>query len=457
MRGFSPYSKKCFLTLFAASSLGFACHAYAQTIDILSPLGNWVSESGQLDLGGGKTTTYCAISNTYRDNGRLEFYGVQGKLAAIKVDFPGKTFAAGQNLDATLKMPGTYKADMKGVVVGTSTLIINVKGDDALVAALHNGQLFYVGLAGQDYPFSLSGINKFGERLMTCRNESWEKLLHGNVFPDDAAQASAAHVQARNIQGTESPLNKGSTTLDILKSPPMKGDGILVEELVEDEVVPQIQPPPAPVFDPAPSRSKPVVPSENASLQPAVTSPQFAAQEQLPAVPPRGSVIASMKAPPEENLDALFVPPVKSMADPPQLSEMQPPQAEVASAVLMKAVPPPVPLYEAPLVAPKPEILQTQVSSSKAPVWRALKGSSLREVLALWSLDNGVELIWNAEEQYRVRETFSMNSSYENAVETLLKQYELGLLSPDVRRPVGQLYVDPQQKKKVLVIRSQAG
>lgn len=420
------------------------------SIEILSPLGAWESNAGQLELGEGKIAQYCAISNAYRDNGRLEFYGVQGSLAAIKVDFPGKTFVAGQNLDATLKMPGSYTSNVKGVVVGTSTLILNVKGDAALISALHNGQLLYIGLAGQDYPFSLSGINKFGERLSTCRNQNWDNLLHDNVFQADMVGGTIdmEKAQARNIQGTESPLNSENATLEILKSPPVASDGIVVEEIVEDEVFANAAPPPAPA---PPARPQSLVPIEEVSHQPVVTS----TPQSLQKAPPQ------QEAPAQESLDSFFVPSAPSQADPPQLATALPATAPPVRppSMQMKAVPPPVPLYEGPQANPQPPVTieENNIAASASPVWRALKGSSLREVLALWSLDNNVELIWNAEEQYRVRETLNLNSSYENAVETLLMQYELGLLSPDVRRPVGQLYVDPQQNKKILVIRSQAG
>jgi hypothetical protein len=456
--------------------------------EILSPLGGWDVASGQLEVGPGQSMGYCAISNTYRDNGRLEFYGTEGKLAAIKIDFPGRAFRGDQTFDAKLRMPGGYTSTVRGSVVGTSTLILNVKGDEALSAALHNGKILYVGIEGQDYPFSLSGINKFNDRLKSCSSPGWGDLIHDYVFKKGPAYGP----------GDDTAIE--SETLKILASPPKSDPSITVEHIPAD-IPPQNfeTPQAAPAFSaPAPmpaqaplaagapqspvapvplTRSRPIVPTPEASMQP--PAPDMPDTAQLDS--PRGKILARAsdtdspplaqpqplagQSKPQPRFDELFtgIPPaaVSSPANPPQLAmppvqePYQPPYQPPPGASPAQPHPMAAP---APVAAmPSPQAVQGQISASPAPLWRALKGSSLREVLALWSLDNHVELIWNAEEQYRVRDTLNLNSSYENAVETLLKQFEPDFLSPGVRRPVGQLYVDPVQKKKTLVIRSQAG
>lgn len=103
-----------------------------------------------------------------------------------------------------------------------------------------------------------------------------------------------------------------------------------------------------------------------------------------------------------------------------------------------------------------PQIVAEPVSETQAPMavkWVASAGSNLREIIAGWSLNEGVELIWDSGEQYSVLSPFAMNDSYEKAVAHLLNQYtgaQNGLSS----RPVGQLYVDPDTGAKVLIIQS---
>ncbi|MCD8570798.1 MAG: toxin co-regulated pilus biosynthesis Q family protein [Alphaproteobacteria bacterium] len=469
-------------------------------MQILSPLGSWNTASGEIDVGDGRSITYCAISNNYRDNGRLEFYGTDGSLAAIKIDFPGRSFNAGQSFDVALGMPGGYASQVKGAVVNTSTLILNVKGDNALASFLHNGKLLYVGIEGQRYPFSLSGINRFGERMRTCSGPGWGELIHDYVFQGnenaDAKQAIAAR------EGID------SETLEILVAPPKADSGVVMEDIPNEmpQSLRQPPPPPAPAYVPpsapepevAVMRPRPVIPTPVESHQPVASLPPPAyepppmtpGQETLPPMPPRGRVLASISeeqqppvsvsapnAAPTGGFDELFEP---QTSPAPATTQVQP-QVQSHAEIVVQA-PPPAPAYDPPqmaapvyvppappvTVAPPPQMqvqsqasqqppAQAQLKSSPPPQWRALKGSSLREVLALWSLDSGVELIWNADEQYRIKETISLNSSYESAVEQLLKQYEPDFFSPAVRRPVGQLYVDPAQNKRVLVIRSQAG
>ncbi|MCD8562564.1 MAG: hypothetical protein LRY54_00495, partial [Alphaproteobacteria bacterium] len=188
-------SKSLRRALLAATILAYPVPLYAQApssskaestaaMEILSPSSNWKVESGRIDLPQGGAVPYCAISNTYRENGRLEFYGTSGSLAAIKADIPGQSFSDGDVLDVSLKMPGGYNSATKASVAGTSTLILNVKGDEALMAALYNGTLLYVGVGGRDYPFSLSGINNFGERIRTCSQSARTQNFVAMPSPD---------------------------------------------------------------------------------------------------------------------------------------------------------------------------------------------------------------------------------------------------------------------------------
>ena len=84
--------------------------------------------------------------------------------------------------------------------------------------------------------------------------------------------------------------------------------------------------------------------------------------------------------------------------------------------------------------------------------WNANQGDDLRDILAKWSVEEGVELIWDSEQQYVLLSAIKLNSSYEKVVAHVLNQF---MMTPNLaHRPVGQLYVDPQSGNKVLIIQT---
>lgn len=102
---------------------------------------------------------------------------------------------------------------------------------------------------------------------------------------------------------------------------------------------------------------------------------------------------------------------------------------------------------------PSQEDLSAHITSQEPQRWQAVKGASIEGVLKLWSNDHGVDLVWNAGDDFKVRETVSLKTSYEAAVESLLQQYDD--VSDGVLRPVGQLHIDPETGKKILLVKSE--
>ncbi len=109
---------------------------------------------------------------------------------------------------------------------------------------------------------------------------------------------------------------------------------------------------------------------------------------------------------------------------------------------------------EVPIITPSLPTAPTQAVNVKAR-WNAAQGDNLRETLAKWSLEEGVELIWDSERQYDILSPINMDASYEKAVAHILNQYMVAV-GLDTR-PVGQLYVDPQSGNKVLIIQADQG
>jgi hypothetical protein len=86
------------------------------------------------------------------------------------------------------------------------------------------------------------------------------------------------------------------------------------------------------------------------------------------------------------------------------------------------------------------------------PRWRAAAESDLRTTIAEWSVNEGVELIWDTQDQFTVLQPLEMNVSYEQAVASLLNQY--AATEPGNGRPKGELYIDPDSKRRILIIQT---
>jgi hypothetical protein len=148
---------------------------------------------------------------------------------------------------------------------------------------------------------------------------------------------------------------------------------------------------------------------------------------------------APEKKPEPEVIEAISEPAVMEIAPEPEVVQMAPEQPQVAE-------------IKAPVKSSEIEVLQ---QSDKAEVikWRAVKGSSLREVMALWSADAGVQLVWDTDQQYNVMETIEVADDFQSAVVKLLNQFSESAYKT---RPIGELFQDPSTKERVLVVRSNA-
>ena len=96
------------------------------------------------------------------------------------------------------------------------------------------------------------------------------------------------------------------------------------------------------------------------------------------------------------------------------------------------------------------DIQESQVPSQvRQERWRALQGTNLRKVLQRWSVSQNIDFIWNADQEFMVRESVNERTEFKNALSMILKQYE----AQDVR-PVATLNTDPQTGKTALIVTS---
>ncbi|MCF8495304.1 MAG: TcpQ domain-containing protein [Alphaproteobacteria bacterium] len=117
-----------------------------------------------------------------------------------------------------------------------------------------------------------------------------------------------------------------------------------------------------------------------------------------------------------------------------------------------------------PLRVTSADLIQSRPSPPSAPpvslmpspkalnIWTVQRGGDIQAALRGWSDAAGVELVWHPEEAFAVREPLRLQTSYEEAVQSLLDQY-----AGTGTRPVGSLYIDPQSGKRTLIIQTAKG
>ena len=92
------------------------------------------------------------------------------------------------------------------------------------------------------------------------------------------------------------------------------------------------------------------------------------------------------------------------------------------------------------------------VAASSALSWQVAHGANLRDTLEAWAKKGNVSVNWMAAHSFSVRETIRIDGSFEQAVQSLLAQ-----LSDEKNHPVAGFYTDPDQKKRVLLIKEAGG
>lgn len=132
---------------------------------------------------------------------------------------------------------------------------------------------------------------------------------------------------------------------------------------------------------------------------------------------------------------------------------MKPTMMTPASTVTTNA---PAPLPSNIAVVPEPrnifsKVFQPEVKSERKPEtrWFGLSGAPLVEVIQVWADDAGVEVIWQSEKNFAVKNSISQVGQFEDAVFQALSQYD-----NEPIRPVGEMYNDPKTGRQVLVVRT---
>lgn len=408
---FRPCRLVSFMALLSAGSVLASPVLAAGGAEIASPRGAWTIEAGTLGSQSGPVP-YCSISNEYSNDARLEFYGTNGRLAALKLDVPAENLTAEAAYDVNLSIPGTYNAGVRAISIDTKTLIVNVKSNQEILGALNDAPVLYLGYDEEKFAFSMSGVYNVKKQLDTCGSPVARRET---VLPAVSATAQASQDPVRLHHSAQAEKAKAI----------LQGKAVPAQALPDshnfqpaEPGMPQINP--YPVKDAQARPDVAVIAQRQSFITQAAASPvalyapDAQGKRQLPAPNlPRVKVVDGLEPP---VFDGRFV----GAAAPQEMSAYYAPAA--------------------PVQAPKQD-------------WQALKGSSMREVLELWSEKEGVQLIWNTADAFPVRDTIHSDNSFEEAVERVLQQYDS--VSPGLPRPVGSLHINDATGERTLLIQSE--
>ncbi len=219
---------------------------------------------------------------------------------------------------------------------------------------------------------------------------------------------------------------------------------------------------PAPVAHTPSASSLHATPPSFASALPPVSLVDLKSPEPSVAAPQKPYVMAD-QAPlyastrPRSDTPRRYTAPGSLKIDEPILGAAPMPVAAIAPEPVGAQAPMQVASVAMPVVQPLPvETLVREVrpyelpvtSNAPAPSWDGFAGANLRETLEVWTQRAGVDLIWASyDSAYSVRTSLSEAASFEQAVASLLGQYDDAQM-----RPVGSLYQDPDSGVRTLVV-----
>lgn len=122
-----------------------------------------------------------------------------------------------------------------------------------------------------------------------------------------------------------------------------------------------------------------------------------------------------------------------------------------ASSVPEEKVVPTKPVKEAAVTTPAPKAPATTATfdATKVDIFSARAGESVQDVLAKWTAQSNVQLYWQADQTYTLKQPVSFNSTFPRAVEQLLN-----IFHDQAGRPIAKLHPNAPQGPAVLAIES---
>lgn len=328
----------------------------------------------------------CIMVNQFSSGHSVRFSAGGEKVYAIAIDYRQRLFNKAELYDVELGVGNSFDAVVSALAYNTDTLLISMQGFPDFYDALKTSKTMFIKNGDDTVDLALAGVSEGLERVETCYSDSVKN------HATQAAMPSAIPGELGDI--TPMPEETQNSIKDTAAAPAVAP----MMPQVEDSVKEHQQEVDALIDD---------------LLQVSADTPKTGNVDKIVKGGPvavTGGRLARTWASPDLQ-DTLPAP-----AAPPRANEHA--------------------------RAPQSEPVANQVRT-----WRAIRGSSLREIIDVWAQKENVRVVWMAGEEFTIQESMSVQGKFEDAILTVLNQF-----GEENARPVGKIYVDPQFNQKVLLV-----
>jgi len=376
----------------------------------------------------------CMMMVEYDNGYIMRLSGGAGKLMAMAVDFRQDAFAQGRKYKAAITLDGVSFGSIDATAFSKNALIINTRPINSFYQSLSNAKQMSMEIEGNKFQFTLGDIAQAFNRLEGCYNGDKEMTTASLSQPLGAAKEPKSTSDVR-----DNGITWKNSRETLAKSSPV--------------TMPKAQP----------RRQKPAQiwrAREGDSLKSTLT--RWAEQADVEIdwqASMTGNVMSDMALTTgfEEAVQTLIAQSAAANGIQADLrgdtTKMRNASYNQQGVSKMPTALKPV-MREPVSLAPQSRISPMarsngSMSQPRAAKWRIGQGSDLRSALEAWSKQAGVELFWDANQQFIVRQSIANNGSYESALEALLGQF-----ANDSVRPLAQLNNDPVSGRRILIVQS---
>lgn len=380
------------------------------------PASSWeVSPTSLAQIRGLRGMKLPCMMMTQYDNGFImRLSGGGSKLLAMAIDFRQSVFQQGKKYDAALKINSSYVERTKATAFSETVLIFNLRDIPTFYQGLRSAGTLGLEVEGNEMIFMLGGVDQGLESLENCYS--------GNMTSSTGVQQAMGIPKPTKWEdGDNTPMPMGASPV----APPVKlgiweakaGDDLkrTLERWANQAGV-------------------------NLSWQ-AENSGSVASDIRV-----SGNFEEAVQTLMAQNAAALGLE-ANMMGGSDRMAPQPITPTHISGGV--SSPPPMQPMNRAPMSAPHMGGASAPAPSMHSARWQASPGASLQQILHQWSQAAGVELVWQSNQMFSVKNAVHANGSYESALQALLNQFV-----NDGIRPAAQLNNDPVTGRRILFVES---
>ncbi len=384
----------------------------------------------------------CLMMVEYDNGYVMRLSGGNGQLMAMAIDFRQDVFVQGRKYQANISIDGASVGQVQATSFSKNALIINTRNIANIYDKIATGQQMSLDVEGNKFQFRLGNVSEAAGRLEACYNGDTAISTAGmsqplgvdNIVPN-------GNIETASLGNQSTATIKWNDTKQAMLNPPTAVE------------MPASQP----------RRSKPseiwrarkgdsmkatltrwadkagVAIDWQADMQGEVVqdmaltnSFESAVQTLIAQNSAATGIQADLKGvvqPSNQNTKILS----------PTVSRMPTPLVPVSSPMTST--------YTTPRMSETPIAPQRMTKSNVN--WKVNQGANLRVALEEWSEREGVQLLWQANQNFSVRQDIANDGSYEEALRSILIQF-----TNDSVRPIAQLNSDPTTGRRILIVQS---